>query len=477
MKIIGIIAEFNPFHNGHEYIIRTAKESCGADLCVVVMSGDFVQRGEPAICDKYLRTRMALTSGADAVFELPGIFSRASAEQFAYGSVALLSALGCIDGICFGSETGNIVIIREIARILVDEPAEYKAFLSDLLKSGLSFPASREQALRKYLAGEYLKDEQLRLLLLTALDNGLLSSPNDILGIEYCKAILRLRWAGINAPEPVAVKREGSSYGSSVPDTVSGASALALRKLIREGRLKEIRAFVPAVTYSILSDEFNRSFPIFADDFSSVLYSDLLIIKSSFNNYCKNSTISADLMNAILKNADDPISFTGLIEKLKTKNITYSAISRALISIMLDTSDMISAMRGMPVAEGADSISAVHGIPAAEGSDSICAVHAVPAAEGSDSISAAHALPVTEGSGSVLPPYARLLGIRRSSSALIKRINESAGCEIINKLADAKTLSVLLAKDIYAARLYDQIIYHKFGTRLPDEYRKTREII
>ena len=387
MKITGIIAEFNPFHNGHEYIIRTAKEISGADLCVIVMIGDFVQRGEPAVCDKYLRTRMALMSGADAVFELPNVFSRASAEQFAYGGISLLSALGCIDCVCFGSETGNIDSLMEIARILVAEPAEYKAFLSELLKLGLSFPTARQQALRKYLSGEYIKDERLRRRLLSSLDNGLLSSPNDILGIEYCKAILRLRSAGINAPEPIAIRREGSSYGSPSPDTSSGASAFALRNLIREGRIEEVRPFVPAASYSVLSDEFNRSFPIFPDDFSSVLYSDLLIIKSSFNyrrnysDFSKNCDISVapgnntggntvntgthtnntdgntvntdthanntggnafntdtsgtlripagflgtipdDLLNAILKNTDDPVSFTGLIEKLKTKNIT-----------------------------------------------------------------------------------------------------------------------------------------------------------
>ena len=457
MKIIGIIAEFNPFHNGHEYIIRTAKELSGADFCVVAMSGDFVQRGEPAICDKYLRTRMALLSSADAVFELPCVFARASAEQFAYGGVALLSSLGCIDEFYFGSESGDTELLTGIAQILCDEPAEYKASLSNLLRSGLTFPTAREGALKEYLAGSSSE-------LPAAVEHGLLSSPNNILGIEYCKAVLRLKAAGIRVPVPVAIRRQGSSYASSLPDTVADASALAIRNLIKEGRIGEAGSYIPSPAYEILSSEYGRSFPVYPDDFSSALYSDLLTIKSTLNIYsCKNAEsgdscqseenitshisdsqsavtiqdepdftpdIPADLLNAIMKKSEEPISFTGLTEAVKTRNITYSAVSRALISLMLDTADIISSKHGRKAPVRFPKI-----------------------------------------------PYARLLGIRKSSSALMRKINENAVCEIINKLADAKTRSRLLEADIRAARLYSQIVYQKFGTRLPDEYRKTIEII
>ncbi len=518
MKIIGIIAEFNPFHNGHDHIMRVAKEMSGADFCVVVMSGDFVQRGEPAICDKYLRTRMALLSSADAVFELPCIYARASAEQFAYGAVLLLSSLGCIDELYFGSESGNTQDLMNIAKILIDEPDEYREVLSCLLKSGLSFPSSREKALKEYLTAKTVgsgMDETVSSLL-SSMENGLLSSPNNILAVEYCKAVLRIQASGMKVPSPFAVKRQGSSYDSYIPDTVSDASALAIRNLIKNGRIEAVRPFMPASAYEILSKEYGRSFPIYADDFSSVLYSDLLFIKSLFNNHkykkvIENSEssrkpgvsatsglsgistasgsskipatsdlqnistasgfpdipcilgIPADLLNAIIKKSDDPLSFSELIETVKTKNVTYSAISRALISILLDSANLASFLQG-----GTAPATSFMQDETAQATSFIQGKTAPPASFMQDETAsmASHAI-----------TCARLLGIRKDSSALIRKVSETACCEIINKLADAHTSGRLLETDIRAARLYDQIVYQKFGTRLPDEYRKTIEII
>ncbi|MCR5325001.1 MAG: nucleotidyltransferase family protein [Lachnospiraceae bacterium] len=455
MKVIGIIAEFNPFHNGHEYIIRTAKEKSGADFCVIVMSGDFVQRGEPAICDKYLRTRMALMCGADAVFELPSVFARASAEKFAYGGVSVLSYLGCVDEFYFGTESEDAGLIMKGAEILANEPAEYKTILSNLLKSGLSFPVSREAALKKYLENEpdisdFSENGSVEnnALLLNSIKQGLLSSPNNILGIEYCKAVLRLKASGIKVPEPVTIKRKGSSYDSSVPDTVRDASALALRNFIKNGSIDRIRSYMPASSYDILCREYRKTMPLFSDDFSSMLYSSLTIIKSLFNissisdsQYSQiRSEIPSDLLNAIMKKTDRPISFTGLIEELKTKNVTYSAVSRALLSLLLDTADIVSEK-----------------------------VKSDPAV----SLEVTSPKPLSYAG----LPYARLLGMKKDSSALVRKINETAACEIINKLADAKVKSPMLEADIRAAVLYGQIVYQKFGTRLSDEYRKTIEII
>ena len=144
MNIVGLITEYNPFHNGHLYHIQEAKRVTGADAAVVIMSGNFVQRGTPAIMPKHLRVKAALLSGADLVLELPVCFATGSAEFFSMGSVALLDSLGCIDSICFGSECGDSKTLGKIARILAEEPGDYKNVLQDALRKGVSFPQARQ---------------------------------------------------------------------------------------------------------------------------------------------------------------------------------------------------------------------------------------------------------------------------------------------------------------------------------------------
>ena len=150
MNIVGLITEYNPFHNGHLYHIQEAKRVTGADAAVVIMSGNFVQRGTPAIMPKHLRAKAALLSGADLVLELPVCFATGSAEFFAMGAVALLDSLGCIDSICFGSECGDSETLGKIARILAEEPGDYKSILQDALRKGVSFPQARQTALTQY---------------------------------------------------------------------------------------------------------------------------------------------------------------------------------------------------------------------------------------------------------------------------------------------------------------------------------------
>ncbi|MBP5330646.1 MAG: nucleotidyltransferase family protein [Lachnospiraceae bacterium] len=423
MKITGIIAEFNPFHNGHASIIDAVKKTAGADYCVVVMSGDFVQRGEPAICDKYLRTRMALASGADAVFELPVIFSCASAEQFAFGAVSLLASLGCIDDFCFGSESGDITLLMDMARILNDEPEEYRDAISEGVRSGFSFPTARQKALEAYLAS--CGNDTASHRLYEAVKAGQMSSPNNILGIEYCKAYLKLTSQGITVPCPVTIKRTGSEYNSPAPGTDTQASAFSVREMISKGNTDDIGAYVPPTVHSLLIENMNKTFPIYADDFDTVLYSKLLDLKTDISSGKINGFpgIPSDMLGTILKQADEPVSFFEVIERIKHKNYTYTSISRALISIILGIGEASVSYRDNAAVS-----------------------------------------------------YARLLGIRKQSSGLINIINKSASCEIINKLADAAATCVLLDCDIRAARLYNQTVYKKFGTRLADEYRKTIEL-
>ena len=158
MKVVGIIAEYNPFHRGHEYQIRYARETLGADYVIVAMSGDFVQRGAPALMPKHLRAEMALLGGADLVLELPVQVSTASAEGFAAGGVSLLDGLGIVDELCFGSECGDTEILMETARILVAEPPVYRDFLQKNLRDGMSFPLARSRALTSYVAKSAISD-------------------------------------------------------------------------------------------------------------------------------------------------------------------------------------------------------------------------------------------------------------------------------------------------------------------------------
>ena len=246
MKTAGIIAEYNPFHKGHEYQIRYTKEKLKADYVIVAMSGDYVQRGTPALISKHTRAEMALRCGADLVLEMPVSVSTASAEAFAMGGVSLLDGLGVVDMLCFGSESGEISALKELAEILVEEPEEYKKLLKSFLSEGLTFPAARSQALTEYFKNprNFSGDDFDGVL--TPLLNEvtqILNTPNNILGIEYCKALLRLN----SQIRPVTIRREGMGYhettvpegdsASSSPDLQSStdffASATAIRSLIQ----------------------------------------------------------------------------------------------------------------------------------------------------------------------------------------------------------------------------------------------------
>ena len=196
MKTIGIIAEYNPFHNGHKYQIDYIKENLGADNIIIVMSGDFVQRGTPAWTDKYLRTQMVLECGADVVFELPVSLSTSSAEAFAMGAVSLLDGLGVVDGLCFGSECGDISLLKNVADYLVNPPASYDTDIERLVKAGNSYPAARQKILEKQFKDMFTDYPDF------------FSSPNNILAIEYLKALTILD----SDVKPYTIKRLGGNY-------------------------------------------------------------------------------------------------------------------------------------------------------------------------------------------------------------------------------------------------------------------------
>lgn len=394
MKTVGIIAEYNPFHNGHLYQLKKAKEITGADFAVVVMSGDFTQRGTPAVFDKYTRCRLSLLAGADLCIELPVVYATASAELFAKGAVSLLSALG-VDALCFGSECGEIAPLREIASLLFAEPPAYKEALNKALKEGLSFPSARAVAVRKCAHAGSLSG-------VDAAASDVLASPNNILGIEYLKALLALEKNGQHAPVPYTIKREGDGYLSHTLSEESFCSAMALRKGIAEGNPDLLR-YVPESIRQEFSDTCQTKSTLCADDFSGMLFYKLLSEKDA--GYDSYLDVSSDLSDKIRKNLGTFTTFSAFCENsLKSKDITLTRVYRSLLHILLSIKK--------------------EDLPAAA-------------------------------------PYARILGFREASFEVFGCLSKE-NIPLLSRLKDASSLLSpealsCLSKDIFAAQLYEHV--------------------
>ncbi|MBQ4536297.1 MAG: nucleotidyltransferase [Lachnospiraceae bacterium] len=404
MKVNGIIAEYNPFHNGHKFHLEDAKDRNHADYTIVVMSGNFVQRGAPALLDKYSRARMALLNGADLVLELPCLYATSSAEFFATGAVSLFDKLGVIDHLCFGSECGDISILERIARILLEEPESYAKLLRSYLKQGLSYPVARTNALIQYdpsLSG--YKD--------------VLSSPNNILGIEYLKALIRRN----SRIQPDTTLRIGSSYHDKRLGK-NHCSALAIRHAIFSEHNKDfLREQMPDTAYDILKSALDTSVLFQANDLSAALHYKLLSEKETgYSGYLDVSQELSDRIRNSLYNFTDYDSFCDL---LKSKDMTYTRISRCLLHILLGMTN-----NDMALGKELDYV-----------------------------------------------PYARVLGFRKDSSALLTAIKEKASIPLITKLADAgnildeKAFS-FLQNEIRMNDIYLSMTATKTGNPATNEY-------
>ena len=382
MHVTGLITEYNPFHNGHLFHLKKAKETAGADYTAVVMSGSFVQRGAPAVFDKYSRARAALLSGADLVFEMPAPFSTASAREFASYAVALFTALGAVDSICFGSECGKIEPILHTARLLNEESEPFKKRLQDFLKEGKTFPEARSAALAE--EGE----EAAKLL----------STPNNILGVEYCQAVLRQR----SPLSCFTIKREGKGYHDPSLDGVLG-SALAVRQALQSGTdAQALRFLLPDPSF----DSVCRSIPVFLDDFSGLLNYRLLTEQEP-ERYAE---IRPELAARIKKLAPGFASFDQRIKELKSRQLTYTGVSRGLIHLILGIEQ-----RQMDLFKEAG-----------------------------------------------FAPYARILGFRKSAAPLLRRIKENSSIPVISKLAGAEKRldpagAAMLACEIQSSHLYQNV--------------------
>jgi len=369
MRTVGIIAEYNPFHTGHEYHIQKAKECAGADFAVVVMSPDYVQRGSPAVFDKYTRAQMALQCGADLVLALPVCYATGSAEYFAEGAVQLLDGLGVIDTLCFGTEAGGDAapsetgtadeaparletaeaeLFQMIAGILLEEPEPYRHVLQEGMRKGLTFPRAREEAVIRYLQ-EAVKEDCRWQPQLTNQDttcgmaaSRLLSSPNNILGVEYCKALMKIHSRIVPLPFP----RRGNSYSDLTLDG-EFCSASAIRKYLEAGMavscFDQISVYLPDAIRSLFADA--CAVPVFLDDFLPILSQKLI--------YCEQLEKIFDLSPEMADRLDRlrfqcmGKSIQEISALLKTKQITEARIRRALLHLILDIrKDTVETFRG-----------------------------------------------------------------------------------------------------------------------------------
>lgn len=428
MKTIGIVCELNPLHSGHKYLLDMARQKFSADYVVLVMSGDYTQRGVPSIVSKEVRTKMALMAGADAVFELPVQYATASAEYFASGAISLLNSLGCVDHILFGTENGDIEEIQKIASILNDEPDEYKKELQKGLKRGLNFASARDAALKK---------------LITIGNSTTLIGSNNILGIEYCRALMESK----SNITPLTIQREGADYNS---DELTGtyASASAIRKLLEnnttnafggsnninsesktfsnpdqnifpnshqdtttypdpdDNSISILKDYIPEDILTLLLSQkaYNR-----LDNYSDYLHYKLLSERGDgFTSY---ADIHRDLSDKIIKFLPKYTTISEFTDLLKSKDLTYTRIQRSLLHILLgikqDTLDSLKQEK--------------------------------------------------------YPVYLRLLGFRKKSSPLLAVIRESSSTPVISRMSDAFKIEDeqqkrLLDQDVLASDIYHLII-------------------
>lgn len=404
MKAVGLITEYNPFHNGHLYHLNKAMELTGADISVAVMSGDFVQRGELAVLDKYTRASMALNSGVNLVVELPVNYAVSSAESFAAGALKVLDYIKA-DSIAFGSESGNIERLSKLAHILCDNEDTLYKEISKYTANGISYAAARQKVVEK------LTDKD------TA---AMLTSSNNILAVEYLKAIIKNNYA----IKPYTIKRQGDSYNDT--DIRSEyASATALR-----GNLKadNISKYIPVKAGLILSSNTNYIYP---DDITEALFTRLLgiLFASSYDknvfieNVMRYPDVNKEIAGRLYKSAMDMItrtvpqgaeskdngafSFGSLCEHIKTKEVPLSRIKRALVRITL----------------GLDK------------------KHMEKYAN---------------------EPYIRVLGFDKKGQEYLSYIRKTVEVPLITKTADYKEM---LLDDIHAANIYNMIVAGKYGVK------------
>lgn len=315
MNLTGIITEYNPFHHGHLHHLESAKKDTSCDGVICIMSGNFMQRGTPALLDKWSRAEIAVKNGVDLVIELPLIYSISSAEGFAHGACKILNQTSVVKNLYFGSEAGETSTLSKIAETLAYEPENFKVSLKKHLDKGVPYHSARSLALQDVLKDSNIKD--------------IISNSNNILGIEYIKSLIKLN----SNISPKTLQRVGANYND---DKISSSysSATSIRKLLKEsGDLNSLKDFLPEHTFNYLCMLKNNDYNFtFEDSIFNYLKYKLLTEGEKINNILD---VSEGIDNKILKEITNSNNINELILNTKSKRYTYSRISRILLSFFI----------------------------------------------------------------------------------------------------------------------------------------------
>jgi len=314
VRAVGIVCEYNPFHNGHKYLIDQAKKHSDGQHIVCVISSNFLQRGEPSLISKFERAKLAIENGADLVFELPSLYSCRNASEYAHYSVDLLNKVGICDTLIFGSEHGDISKLDNISDILLKEPPLFKNLLKDNLKKGVSFPKARAIALEEYMDDSTITE--------------IIKSSNNILGIEYINAIKKL-----NSPISYdTIKRVGSSYlNQDITSTFS--SATAIRKSIFDNSLSNIKDQIPLNSYKLLDNISKKSTFISSSNLDEIINYKLRSL--NLNEIHKYQNVSEGIENRISDMLNKHLTFEEMVEFLASKRYPKTRMRRLLTHILL----------------------------------------------------------------------------------------------------------------------------------------------
>lgn len=435
MAVAGIICEYNPFHEGHKYMIRKVREITGADTVVAVMNGDFVQRGAPAVVDKYTRARMALLEGADLVFELPVRYGISSAQDFAYGGILALESLSFVDFFCFGSErwlgseSGDVAVLEEAGRFFAGasgDLAPFEAELARLVRSGMSYPAAREAAFWKAVrqgswseclcgksgggsdGAEFLCDEPKSVDMVGRSD---LFAPNNLLGMEYIKAAELLH----SRMEPVAVRRAGMGYHERGAGGDGFLSATAIRDNMSGGDFSGI----PESARGIFA-EYAASYGCFLDSqpfWAACSYA----IRSHWDELQRFKDVSAEIAGRFRACLYESVSFADFVSRCKAKHMTMTRICRCVFQVLLGVEKSTERERRLP--------------------------------------------------------YIRLLGMRNEAAGCLRRARDAGETVVVARVSrDRERLDAegrrKLEQDIRASDIYRGTVMAASGKRLPDEYKR-----
>jgi len=323
MKICAIICEYNPLHFGHWYHIQKAKELSGCDAVMCIQAGNFTQRGEPAVTNKYVRARMALEASADIVVQIPTAYCCSSAEIFALAGVKTANSFENVTHLAFGCETENFELLKEIAKYFANEPKEFKEKLKKFLDAGNSLPTSRQKAIE-----ELMKEDKVVFSEITETIN-ILSKPNNILAIEYLKALYKTK----SKIEPIFTTRSNSDYNSAdLNGRDSSATAIRTRLLTKE-KVKSIKKLVPPFTYQLLKENI-KEFGLPNQELFNQLCS--YVVKTSTAEEIKNVyDVSEGIHNRFIENAQKYKDFNELLLNVKTKRYTYTRLKRIILRLLL----------------------------------------------------------------------------------------------------------------------------------------------